>query len=361
MTAPVISQTTNTPEALFNWVTANAFDFLATGIGEFKEKPKYSVIHFCTGVELFMKARLMREHWSLVAKDTNKADWNDFISGKLETVNLKESFIRLEKIAREKLDNKEVFFNLANHRNRIFHFHHDINHQQNTKVITSVAQEQCRAWYVLRKLLTDQWQNYFQQIQVQINELDRKMKGHQEYLGVVYEELKSEIEAEIKKGQKYEICFSCKHLSAKVIRVLEEPKIYLRNCRVCGFFYDHYLEFDCVDCGKDVIFESGGGVCLTCEKEYDIEAVKDIVSDIPVHSGNYSYTDSEFNCSWCDGYHTVVHHKDHYICLQCFEYSDEIESCGWCGEGSINLQDGSGAFGCSQCEGSVGWHAGKDD
>jgi hypothetical protein len=53
-------------KAMFNSVVENALDFLKQSILELKKSPKYSVIHFCAAIELFLKARLMLEHWTLI-------------------------------------------------------------------------------------------------------------------------------------------------------------------------------------------------------------------------------------------------------------------------------------------------------
>ena len=58
-----------TPKAFFERLVENALDFLVCAIEEFQVAPKYSVIHFSAAVELFLKARLMAEHWSLVVMD----------------------------------------------------------------------------------------------------------------------------------------------------------------------------------------------------------------------------------------------------------------------------------------------------
>ena len=46
-------------------LTENSIDFLTEAIDGFQVQPKYSIIHFYTAVELFLKARLLHEHWSL--------------------------------------------------------------------------------------------------------------------------------------------------------------------------------------------------------------------------------------------------------------------------------------------------------
>ena len=42
----------------FDDVVRNAFDFLGRSIDELEKHPKYSVIHFYSAIELFVKARL---------------------------------------------------------------------------------------------------------------------------------------------------------------------------------------------------------------------------------------------------------------------------------------------------------------
>ncbi|WP_228250350.1 hypothetical protein [Acinetobacter nosocomialis] len=63
----------------FNRLIENAFDFLEQSIIELENSPKFSVIHFHASIELFLKARLMAEHWSLVISSKKEADWNSFV------------------------------------------------------------------------------------------------------------------------------------------------------------------------------------------------------------------------------------------------------------------------------------------
>ena len=60
-------------DELFDSLVENAIDFLQMSVQELEKRPKYSVIHFAMSVELFLKARLLREHWSLVVSKIEKA------------------------------------------------------------------------------------------------------------------------------------------------------------------------------------------------------------------------------------------------------------------------------------------------
>ena len=82
---------------LFRSLVDNAIDFLAKASEELEDWPKYSVIHFYAAVELFLKARLMSEHWTLIVAKRQDPDWDRFISGNFSSVSLDEASIRLKK------------------------------------------------------------------------------------------------------------------------------------------------------------------------------------------------------------------------------------------------------------------------
>ena len=68
-------------EDYFSRLVDNALNFLSRSIEDLQQSPKYSVIHFYAAVELFLKARLMKEHWSLVVTKPQDADWEKFVAG----------------------------------------------------------------------------------------------------------------------------------------------------------------------------------------------------------------------------------------------------------------------------------------
>ena len=53
-------------EEILERLVENGLDFLHKAIDELKDHPKFSLIHFYSAVEHFLKARLMEEHWTLV-------------------------------------------------------------------------------------------------------------------------------------------------------------------------------------------------------------------------------------------------------------------------------------------------------
>jgi len=64
----------------------NGIDFILSALERLSSEPtsrdlKYSVLHLCSGIELILKERLMREHWSLVFDKIERAKLSVIQSG----------------------------------------------------------------------------------------------------------------------------------------------------------------------------------------------------------------------------------------------------------------------------------------
>lgn len=80
----------------FQQLTENAFDFLRKALAELTTDHKHSVINFYSAVELLLKARLLREHWTLVlARETGKAN---FEAGDFQSVTFEMACTRLDQV-----------------------------------------------------------------------------------------------------------------------------------------------------------------------------------------------------------------------------------------------------------------------
>lgn len=114
-------------DAALRNLAESAFDFLEKSVDEIKDRPKYSVIHFATAVELLLKARLMHEHWTLVVERTSDVTLDDFLSGKCKTVTQADAIKRLNGACGENIPRDAVaqFTRIAAHRNQMIHFFHE--------------------------------------------------------------------------------------------------------------------------------------------------------------------------------------------------------------------------------------------
>lgn len=345
---------------VFDSLTRNAFDFLERGIDEFDKSPKYSVIHFCAAVEMLLKARLMKEHWSLIVSRPEQANLAKFMAGDFTSVTLEEARARIRDVAGEDIGDEAYgsFRALANHRNKMVHFFH-AEMDGDDKAKAQIVAEQCRSWFHLHRLL-NRWDSYFRDFGDEIARADRAMKAHRKYLSAKFKALRTELDAARKVGSAPRACSAC-GFKAAVPDDLDDQIASLR-CMVC----DHaetQVEVDCPHCGEPVVIANEGyAACEHCGKQIEPEHLADALTDhaaahIAIADGDDSWEPA--NCGACDGYHTVVKRGDHYFCTSCFDISDHVEQCGWCNEFNTGDMEHSYSTGCSHCDGKVGWE--KDD
>lgn len=346
-------------EDMFNSLVENGLDFLFKAISEINDQPKYSVIHFYAAVELFVKARLMDEHWSLVVTKRQDPDKNKFFSGDFQSVSLEEAANRLKKIVGSGLSQAELdaFKDVAKHRNKMVHFFHEAHSEkENNKVRYGIVKEQLKAWYFLHQLLTVKWKDVFHSWNTEIAKLDTALRKLHEFLQVVFDNLSEEIKTQKQNGVHFEECPSCGFESQT--HDTDNKIIYESSCLVCGLL-EKSLCIECSDCNQLVIFkEEGVSDCESCGKHYEPENLAEILidSDEVYISAKDGGDSCEGNCNDCDGYHTVVlTENEEWVCASCFEVFSSLESCDWCNELNTGDMSESYTFGCSHCEGMSSW------
>ncbi len=349
-----------THQKIFDLLTRNAFDFLERAIEEFDQAPKYSVIHFCAAVEMLLKARLMKEHWSLILSKPDQANLAKFMAGDFISVTLEDARARIRDVAGEDIGNDAYnsFHALANHRNKMVHFFHD-GLENDEKAKEQIVAEHCRSWFHLHRLL-NRWKDYFHDFAAEIAHADRAMKGYRQYLTAKFKALKPELDAKRKAGKTLRACSAC-GFKATVYEDLKN-QIPLVRCLVCGHS-EVQVALECPYCGESIVVANEGyATCGYCREAIKPEHLVNILTD---HATAYSAAmdgDDSWdlaNCSNCEGYHTVVRRGDNYFCTSCFEICRQVEMCEWCNEPCTGDMEGSYVFGCNHCEGQLGWH--KDD
>ncbi len=340
----------------FDSLTRNAFDFLERGIAEFDKTPKYSVIHFCAAVEMLLKARLMKEHWSLLVSRPEQANLAKFMAGDFISVTLEDCRARIRDVAGEDIgdDTYGSFRILANHRNKMIHFFHP-EMDSDEKARAQIVAEHCRSWFHLHRLLT-RWNDYFQDYGDEIARADRAMKGHRKYLSTKFKALKAELDGAREAGEAPKACSAC-GFKAAIPDSLDDQIASLR-CLVC----DHVevqVELECPHCGEQVVMTGEGyGSCKACEGSIEPENVADALRDkaaehTAIKDGDDSW--GPINCGTCENYHSVIRRGEKYFCSNCFDTFDNVEQCGWCNE--LNTADMEDSYwsGCNQCDGKAGW------
>ena len=350
-------------EEMLERLVENGFDFLNKAIDELKEYPKFSVIHFHAAVELFLKARLMNEHWSLVVSQRQDPDWNKFISGDFQSVSLDGAADRLEKVVRSGLTKSELksFSEITRHRNKVVHFFHEAHSdEENKEQVRDIVKQQLTAWYFLHHILTTRWNDVFDKWSGKLFEIDQRLRSLHTFLQVVFDQIKPDIDNRKQAGEIFKCCPSCAFESQHCGS--EQKMIYEASCLVCRLS-EKALKIDCPSCNEEVTFiDEGFGSC-DCGKSFEPE---DLVGALIDESAAYRAAkdgDDSWDlghCSNCGGYHTVVRiEDDSYICTCCFLTLDSLERCDWCNEPNTGDMEDSLWAGCSHCDGRVG--SGRDD
>lgn len=320
---------------VFNSLASNGFDFLERAIQEVSSAPKFSVVHFSTGLELILKARLFEEHWSLIATQPHDMTWDGLNDGSQHTLGANDSLLTLEKLVGEPLKPARTAFSKAfNHRNRTLHF---VPHEEPSLMMT----EQLSAWYYLHKLLDGGWKDNFAVFADRVDSIESALLEHREYLKNKYDDIKNELKGH-KSKDRLGICYICKFESV----VVDDSKyaISYGKCQVC------YSD------GKTIRFDCGNFFPLD-------ELPLECTCDARMHSLEYiaPRTKDEFNnqpqpwCSYCGNLSVVdlSTDKEHFRCLECAENFFSVERCEKCDAlVAGRVSDESQFMGCVACQGS---------
>jgi hypothetical protein len=338
-------------EPFFDSLARNAIDFIEKSIEELDHSPKYSVIHFYTAIELFIKARLLVEHWSLIVSKPELANLTKFKAGDFQSVNMWEAVKRLKGISSEKIGDKaEVIFDvIGKHRNKLVHFFHEkyLTTPDNI-TLEEIIPEQYTGWYHLHFLITNKWRNVFKDYQDEIERLNQLMHRQKEFLSVKFDELKDDIGKDIQAGVNYTTCIYCNFLAAKIDD--SNDPIFSCKCRICHMRHN-YLLIECPKCNSEVKIEDlGVGECKKCGFKSDLDY---LLLKLGPHEDPREESDKAYcaNCSYTNE-PTVIPIYSKYLCLNCLELFDETERCDWCNEllAGMDLTD-SYYKGCVLCDG----------
>lgn len=343
----------------FKLLTENAIDFLRSALDEFPTKPKYSIIHFYSAVELFLKARLMHEHWSLVVSG-READWTKFQAGDFASVTFEEAHLRLNKIVRSPLrDTARINFDtIRKHRNRMVHFFHNTTSFDDATT-ADLAKEQLRAWCDLNYLLLTQWHPIFVPYTHALSTIEGKLTVHRGYLRVKFEHVTPKIEKLKRSGRTITICHVCNFPASLEETILDDLKE--EKCLVC-IYKRKWLNFSCPICENIGQLEEGGVfACKNCGSVTDEQKIFESVDQFVASTDNYFEAPVPAFCYSCQTSDSVAQYGDKYLCTFCLELTDSTYACGFCGGLSNHYDEDSYLTGCAMCDGSIGWEMGKND
>jgi hypothetical protein len=345
-------------EEIFDSLVTNAIDFLKVSVAELKKRPKYSVINFCSSVELFLKARLLKEHWSLIVARPEDANMNSFLAGDLKSVNMTEAIKRLNNIANQQLTQqvKDCFNQIKQQRNKLVHFFDKKYSDKRYKTtIGKIIVEQCKGWIYLHELLTHKWQDEFSNYVKEIKKLDKLMHSHRDFLKANFVILKPDIERKKKLGATFNKCSTCNFKSAQEEEICNP--LFYNDCLVCNTV-EWFLKVPCSNpkCTSDIfMFGLGEGDCDVCGEHISTEYL------LALYGDQVSYDESRSTpvCVFCPECEysprsVVPLDNEDWVCLNCIAFYHQVDQCEWCGEWIAGEADGTYLTGCSNCSGRLG-------
>lgn len=348
---------------VFDNLADNAFNFLDKARQEFESEPKYSVIHFYAALELFLKARLLHEHWTLILTKPETADLLKFQKGDFHSVSLTEAQRRLTSTVQQGLTNDEFncFRGLGDHRNRMVHFFHPDQHAKRSE-IEAIVSQQCCAWFYLHRILTQRWKGVFAGYHKRIAAYDQAMREQRQYLATKFEQLKPDIDIAIAKGSTFHVCPSCDHCSLE--EDASDTPVLGFKCRVCDFTANG-VRIKCPTCNaENTLIGEPWHRCHECDHSISNDYVKNVLSDWYVCTKDNMDDLHEASCRECQSHLSVVLlQNDTWMCSNCFTLYEpgDIGVCEWCNEPTTEALENSYWAGCEFCEGSAGWNADQDD
>ena len=348
-----------------NILLNNAFDYLKKSSKEFEKEPKYSLINFCNAVEIFLKARLVKEHWSLILDPKCTLSYKAFKNGDIKTLDFMKLCERINNITEvhEITDNaKQEFDKLRKERNKLIHFTHNIVNENNKEKLERIKEEfailEISAWYNLRPLL-EQWfeqlPNY--DIKSNIEYFEKQIRSVQKYIDLKYTAVKPYID----NSKKVIDCYICGKHSA-VMSNAKVRGIELYKCLVCeNEIVNTEVNLVCPSCKNEFkthlnLYNSENAIKCECGYVFPTEhIINQSLEQLSLEEKKYIFNTKDINCNKCFGYHTVLEHNNQYICVNCgYIQTTPPNVCECCNEAIIGIDTdtfNSYIWGCGFCEG----------
>ena len=350
-------------------LVASAADFIERATSEVDTAPRYAVIHFASGIELLLKARLAMEHWVLVFADPGRTSKAALAGGDFRSVSPGHAMDRLDDVLDAPLSKsaRRAFDALSKRRNRYVHFAdpvHFVYGPERQRLVEAVIEEQIRAWYELHRLLTRDWAAEFAPYRDIVDRLGRAMHEQRRFLTHKADRVAGELEAVRASGGAVHLCDACGYDA-----VVEEGRygdLVAARCRVCER-ETRWLWFDPDGAGAVRVGEEGAVLPPDEGSPLDIAALvahytpyqrhdERLVEPVTAYCGACELSDLPTVVPWAAGEVRDSWEPDHggpapplWLCVNCLDTPEAPMRCDWCGE---QITEETGDYytpGCSMC------------
>lgn len=324
-------------DEVFTALVTNGFDFFVRSAHEFAKEQKFSIAHFATGLELLLKARLFHEHWTLIATEPHNCAWTGVKDGTVRTIQASDLCAAITSTTGTPLNHeKAAFESVFKHRNRVLHW------SPNSELAATVA-EQCLAWHHLRALLTGPWNQSFAPFKTRIEEVEKLLRAHRQYLQVRYDQHLKKLNGMQQAGRVL-TCPTCGFRAG--VAEDESKRVLSFECHVCGYTASAArVSCDALYALDDLPIQE-----CECGDEHDRQELIDALDT----SGPKD--DPERGCcgECLEVEETVVPDGGSYVCVGCGTQFDVVDAtwCEWCNERWFGWDsEGSYLTGCEHCDG----------
>lgn len=241
---------------------------------------KYSVIHFGSGVEVLLKARLLKADWKQVTT-YEEPDFTKLKNGELETITMERAIKRLRKhLGNMPNDINKSLKRIRDHRNQAIHF-------RPSEQIEDVAIEQYKALDILLKLLTEDWGSEFGIFKVDIELIRDDLSLHEYYIDKRFDEVSCQVDKVKENTLKYIVteCVLCSR-EAVIINKLNTPQngYFTGSCLICNNVNAVHL-IKCPECSLITLIHLLDQPPTTCKEcSYMFSPIDLHNSGISIHS-----------------------------------------------------------------------------
>ena len=259
----------------------NGLDFLLSAAealhrDEGPRSLKDVVLHLANGIELLVKARLAREHWSLIFSDINKASYEELAKADFKSVDYPTATKRLEQIAGIPID-KSVsahINSLRKLRNQLTHFTATLDPAQ-AKSLVAKSMNFCIEFCEQQDMVSDDSESKFGEINMNLTVL-------QEFV------------------------------DARMKSISKES--------------NDALIWECPECWQEALMIDGGEVtCAFCRRESDPQELAERNSEFP----------NVEDCPECGEESTFAfvlytNEDGRWVCFFCGQSGENYDNCGRC-------------------------------
>ena len=325
-------------------ILKNSLIFLLEGIQQIEINPKQSIVSFWTGVELFIKALLVEEHWSLIAKNTRMITQENFKKGDFVSIDFQHSIDLLENVFSVSLEKKtkKAFETIRKHRNKIIHFTNPQIENKNAWDLCDIFLEMGNVWNELQSL-------YLPVIDFDENELLNLYENITEAIdshGVILEGKYQQVYEKKLAHLNCDDILSCSLCNYKAVILSPVNSVLcITKCLVCNDEVD-VIKIKCDHCNNINFLHKSETICLKCHEELDLMS----------HIFRDGFQESKplvaAACHRC-GAKSVINIESIWFCLNCFSYHSNVSVCDFCGSPVTHSTKNSYLNGCICCEDSM--------